>query len=244
MNRKPWLDPEDFTGPDPRYVDAFDPLVALLKRYHRHEVRGLAVPDGPVLMVVHHSFATDDALLFGHHLLHHTSRPIGGLADNQLFAWPYLRKLAKRVGMVPANHDHGEALIEGGAVCMVAPGGMREALRPSTEKRTLLWHKRKGFVRLALRTGATIVPVACPAADDLYSVYDNPLTKVVYKRFRFPLPIVRGLGLSAIPRPVKLVHHVGAPIPVAKEPDASPDRVDALHTEVCSAVLDLLSRRT
>ena len=84
-------------------------------------------------------------------------------------------------------------------------GGMREALRPGDERYGVKWDKRKGFVRLSLRTGAPLVLAACPDADRLFHVYENRLTKLAYKRLHLPVPLVRGWGPTLLPRPVSLV---------------------------------------
>ena len=107
---------------------------------------------------------------------------------------------------------NAKELLEKGELVAVAPGGMREALRPSSERYQILWEKRKGFARLAIKTGAPIVLAICPKADDLYEVYPSRLTKWAYQTFKVPVFLARGLGPSPIPRPVKLAHFVSKPI--------------------------------
>jgi 1-acyl-sn-glycerol-3-phosphate acyltransferase len=104
-----------------------------------------------------------------------------------------------------------------------------------------LWDRRKGFARLAVAANAPVVPVACPAADDLYTVYENRLTKLVYKQLRFPIPAVRGFGPTLLPRPVELVHHVGQPIYAPSE-GSTEARVDGLHAQVLASMKELLQR--
>ena len=93
-----------------------------------------------------------------------------------------------------ASHGAGEQLLEQGLLVVVAPGGMKEALRPREERYQVKWSDRKGFVRLALRTGAPLVMAACPKADDLYDVVDSDLTRRIYDQFHLPIPMLRGEG--------------------------------------------------
>jgi hypothetical protein len=107
---------------------------------------------------------------------------------------------------------------------------MREGLRPSSEKYRVDWEGRRGFVWASLLSGAPIILCACPRADDIYEVTASELTKQVYAQWRVPLPIFRGLGPTLLPRPVKLVHLLSAPIPPpAVDPDAIREEDVAAH---------------
>ena len=221
----------------------FRPLVEWLQDYHRHEVVGLErVPkEGGVLLALNHSLATYDAMLLGKELIDYGRTP-SALGDNLIFKTPGLRRFARKVGIVPASPDHGEELLRRGRLVVVAPGGMREALRPSDERYSLKWDRRKGFVRLALRAQAPIVLAACPDADRLYHVYENDLTKRIYKEFRMPIPLIRGWGLSLIPRPVRLLHLVSEPIPMEPvDEDRFDEQIEDMHSLVVERMTNLMA---
>ena len=238
--------PLNLHGPSARAISSSEPFIGALARYHRHEVHGLEnVPrTGPVLVAVNHSLATYDGLLLGMRVISDVGRIPTGLGDDRLFQTPALRRLVRSVGIVPAGHSTAEELLGRGHLVFVAPGGMREALRPSDERYQVRWERRRGFVRLALRTGTPIVLAACPAADRMYRVYENTWTKLMYRHFHLPLPVVRGYGPTLLPRPVKLVHHVGEALHVdriaADDPRFEPE-VDAVHREVVARMHHLLS---
>jgi len=127
---------------------------------------------------------------------------------------------------------------------LVAPGGMREALKPSSQRNQLHWDSRKGFVRLAVKMQSPIILCACPAADDMYTVYDNALTKFFYKHTKQPVALIRGLGLSIIPRPVKLTHYISEPQqpPVVDINDAEAFNaaVEQWHAELTNKMQQML----
>jgi 1-acyl-sn-glycerol-3-phosphate acyltransferase len=100
---------------------------------------------------------------------------------------------------------------------------MRESLRPTSERYQIRWEGRLGFARLAVKAQVPVLLAACPAADDIYEVYDNPITPEVYRRFKWPLPLARGLGPTPLPRPVKLTHVIGRPMP---PPQRSSEEID------------------
>lgn len=81
------------------------------------------------------------------------------------------------------------------------PGGMWEALRSSAERHQLRWEGRTGFARLSLMTGAPIPLSACPAADLALTLHANPITDYVYRNWKLPLPLMRGVGPTLIRAP-------------------------------------------
>lgn len=232
-------------GPSSRLLATLRPVLGALRRYHAHDVIGLNnIPsEGAALLAVHHSLATYDAFLFGQTLIRETGRTITGLGDNKLFAVPGVRRLATSSGIVRASPENGRMMLDEAHLLAVAPGGMREALRPSTERKHVLWDKRKGFVRLAIQTGSPIIPVACPSADFMYTVYENRLTKLAYKKLKLPVPLARGMGPTLVPRPVKLTTYVGEPIAIPEGATDDSATVDVLHRRVTVAIEALLARR-
>ena len=219
------------------YLDFIFPLLKGLREYHQHEVVGMEhIPkEGSGLIVVNHSLATYDIALLGCAIYQDLERIARPLADRLFFKIPFLGDLTSEFGAVEGNQKNGENLLRKGELVTVAPGGMREALRPSTERYQILWEKRTGFIKLALLTQSPILVAVCPKADDLYDVYPSPFTKWAYQNFKVPLFFARGIGLSPIPRPTKLTHFIA---PMIHPPQASEDpeefrhQVDQLHKKV------------
>ncbi|MCB9666372.1 MAG: acyltransferase family protein [Alphaproteobacteria bacterium] len=235
-------------GPDgepPRGYATIRRVLEPLRAYHHHEVDGPEhVPaEGPAICVVNHSLATYDALLLGLAIHDATGRVPLALGDDLLFKLPGLAGAAWTLGVRPASHAHGVRGLADGRLVFVAPGGMREALRPSRERGEVRWGRRQGFVRLALRTGAPLVLAACPDADDIYTVVDNPVTGLAYKALKVPVPLAYGLGPTLVPRPVRLRHRVAAPLrPPAWEPEREEEQVADLHADVLATMARLMER--
>ncbi|MEL6187383.1 MAG: lysophospholipid acyltransferase family protein [Myxococcota bacterium] len=229
-------------GLPPLLSRVLDPL----SRYHDHRVEGIEhVPVlGPALLVIHHSLATYDGLLLAMAVWHQRGRMVAGLAHDRLFEVPGFARLAERLDVRRASPEAGRELLAQGHVVMVAPGGMWEALRPSTERYQVRWDNRKGFVRLALEAQVPLVLAACPRADDLFDVESHPLTEWVYDTFRLPLPMVKGRRGWPIPRPVSLVHHLSAPLhPPPYDAEREASQVDELHERAVATMRNLLGRR-
>ena len=211
------------------------------KWYHDYQASGLDnIPkSGPALMVLNHSLATYDVALLATEIAEKTGRSPRIIVDRMFFKFPGLSHLAKQGGLVEASRENARKLLNDGELVIVLPGGMKEALKPSTEKYEIQWATRKGFVRMALETGAPIVMGACPAADDIYTVYNNPVTRAAYDYLRLPAPVFAGRYYTGVPMAAKLSHVVSKPVPMPKLPK---DRhltdafIDGKHKQILKAM--------
>lgn len=86
---------------------------------------------------------------------------------------------------------------------------------------------------------------ACPAADDIYTLYENPVTPAFYQKFKWPLPLFRGWGPTLLPRPVKLEHYLSEPFPPPACADGRPDDRDviAFHGLLVNRMNELLKHK-
>lgn len=235
--------PSDVLGPpDLSFVKTYiEPLCKPLALYHRHSlVHAERLPlSGPVLLVCTHSFASYDLVLLVVSLLQQTGRLARALGHKQLwFFHPLMSSLSQRIGVVPGTPDAGHKLLAAGELVAVAPGGTREAIRHSGERFRVSWHNRNGFARLALQTGAKVVFAATPAADQIFTLYDNPLTRALYDRFKLAPPLLRGIGPTPIPRPVKLTSYLSEPL-VPPPFSGSEDEVHAFRN-TCESLMNAL----
>lgn len=198
-------------------------LANLLRRYHDYRVVGIEnIPaSGSALLVHNHSFATYDVFLLGAAIYEQRGRMIRGLGDRLLFKIPLLASLVTEGGMIEANMARARQELAQERIVGLCPGGMREALRSSTEKYEIRWAKRKGFVRLAIAAQCPIILAACPRADDIYTVSTGWLTDVAYACFKVPLALVRGAGRTLLPRRVQLTHHLSEAIHPPDVPESS-----------------------
>lgn len=227
-------------------LDVFRGVLLPLRRYHRYSVVGLEhVPaTGPALLALHHSLASYDGFLLALSIYEATGRVPAALGDDLIFRFAGLGKLASVAGIYPASPQMGERLLQQGHLLMVAPGGMREALRSSRERYHVKWEDRLGFARLSLSTGAPLILAACPAADDIFTVYDSRLTWAAYHRLKVPLPLFRGVGPTLVPRPVTLTHYLAPPIiPPPLCVASKEEQVRLLHERALSVMAELTARR-
>jgi len=199
---------------DPRFMEqVFGSLYATLGRYHQYSFVGAeTIPrEGGVLGITSHGMATYELFLTAYAIYLATGRPVRALGDAIWFRTETLANIFGKLGMVNTGPDIARQLLEQGNIVAVAPGGAREALRPTTRRFQFDWEGRSGFARLALEAQKPIMLVTCPAVDLVYSLYDNPFTNFAYRQWKLPLPLMFGVGPTLIPRPVKLTGYCNPP---------------------------------
>jgi 1-acyl-sn-glycerol-3-phosphate acyltransferase len=186
-------------------------------------------PKRPSLFVGNHSvFNVFDAMLFADALYREKGICLRSLADRGHFKVPFWRDLIVRQGGVLGSRENCAALMRRGESILVFPGGAREVFKRKGEAYQLFWKERYGFVRLAIEHGYTIMPYATVGAEESYDVLldasdymRTPLGRYLkstgiadrYLRGGEELPpIVRGIGLTLVPRPEQMYFLVGKPI--------------------------------
>ncbi len=157
---------DDLDAYDPELVAVLADLARVLSRhYFRLQLRGVehVPPSGPALLVGNHNGGSlpFDSLFTALAIHDHVSpqRILHGLAHDALFIDPRIRGYAQRVGAIRAGHGVAERALARGRLLLVYPGSDWDACRPFADRHRIVLHGRRGFLRLALRTGVPIVPV-------------------------------------------------------------------------------------
>ncbi|KAI5284640.1 diacylglycerol O-acyltransferase 1, partial [Ascosphaera acerosa] len=168
------------------------------------------------------------------------------------FRLPLYREYALALGLASVSRASCENLLTRGGAdgagmgrgVTIVVGGARESLEAQPGSLRLILRRRKGFVRLAVRTGADLVPVLAFGEAELYEQARRDAHRWVHRAqllvkkiagFTVPLFHARGVfnydvGLMPYRRPLNIV--VGRPILVRKAPDGcapDPQYVDRLH---------------
>ncbi|OJH38708.1 lysophospholipid acyltransferase family protein [Cystobacter ferrugineus] len=161
----------DEYGKDAALGGVLQPVVDFLyEHYWRVSVQGAShVPAGPVLLVANHS----GALPFDGPMLQQAlsrERPdlqeARWLAEDQVFHAPMMGTLMNRLGAVRACPENALRLLDELRPVIVFPEGSQGMGKPFAQRYQLKRFGRGGFVKLALRTGAPIVPVAIVGAEE------------------------------------------------------------------------------
>jgi 1-acyl-sn-glycerol-3-phosphate acyltransferase len=134
----------------------------------------------------------------------------------------------RRVGGVPASPHNAARLLEQDELVMVFPEGVKGTGKPFSERYRMQRFGRGGFVEVALRTGAPIVPVAVVGSEEIYPKLGEakPLARAVGAPFVPITPTFPWLGLlGLIPLPSKWRIEFCEPLDLSGHgPEAAEDR--------------------
>src|SRR4029450_2237750 len=138
----------------------------------RVEVQGLghAPGRGPGLLVANPSGVLPyDGLMVSLAIRHeHPARRTCRMLALDMFALlPFLAPALARTGAVRASQENGERLLRSGELVGVFPEGVKGVGKRYRDRYKLARFGRGGFVRLALRTGAPIIPCAVVGAEEI-----------------------------------------------------------------------------
>jgi 1-acyl-sn-glycerol-3-phosphate acyltransferase len=202
------------------------------RKYWRVETEGVRnVPArGRALLAANHAGIVpyDGAMIRTAILAEHPHpRHARMLVVDWAFAIPFSNMLLTKTGNVLAHPDNATALLERNELVGVFPEGVKGASKPYRQRYQVKRMGRGGFVQVALRTGAPIIPVAVVGSEEVHPVIADlqPLARL----FGLPtLPITPTFpwlgALGLVPLPSKWLIAFGKPIKVSNYgPDAAED---------------------
>jgi 1-acyl-sn-glycerol-3-phosphate acyltransferase len=249
----------DEFGLDYELVELAKPLLTFMySKYWRVEATGLEnVPEeGRALLVCNHSGVLPwDGAMVGTALMN--EHPAGRLLRNLHLSWftslPVIAPLLSRLGQVQALPANAERLLERDELVGVFPEGLKGVGKLFKDRYKLARFGRGGFVKVAVKTGAPIIPVSIVGSEEIHPQLVNvkPLAKLLNFPY-FPLtPTFPWLGpLGFIPLPSKWYIIFGEPIPTeqygpegAEDPLLISQLSDKVRSTIQSTILEKLKTR-
>lgn len=250
---------DDF-GRDPRATARWEWLFEFLySKWFRVQTTGLEhIPaKGRALLVANHagSLPYDSAMVM--HAVrrdHPSRRDVRPLVEDTVFHLPFLGPVMNRIGGVRADPENAERLLLKDELVAVFPEGEKGMGKLWKDRYRLQRFGRGGFVKLALRTGAPIIPVAVVGAEEAAPM----LGKVTWfaKNIGIPwipvTPTFPWLGPAGLlPLPSKWFVAFGAPIDLGRAhgPAAADDRLlvnrlaDQIRTQIQDMIDELIGQR-
>jgi 1-acyl-sn-glycerol-3-phosphate acyltransferase len=233
--------------------------------WFRMEIEGWNhIPPPPNLLIGIHSGAPFvwDAWTVGVQWWRHfgSERPLHGTAHDALMAAPVIGDFFRAMGVLPAAPDSIASALAAGRDVALWPGGEVDSLRHWTDRDKAILAGRTGFIRMAIRTGVDIVPIATVGGPDSMPVLLTgrrlaralQLDKVArLKMFPISLQMPWGIApavLPEIPLPTKIRTAFQEPVEISRDPAAAEDDdyVQAKYDEVQGSIqhgMEVLARR-
>jgi 1-acyl-sn-glycerol-3-phosphate acyltransferase len=237
---------------------------ALVDYWFRMEFDGWEnLPEPPLLLVGIHSGAPFvwDAWTVGVQWRRFgQDRLLHGTAHDALMAIPLIGRYFRAMGVLPAAPDSMATALAEGRDVAVWPGGEVDSLRPWHERDMANLAGRSGFVKMAIRAGVPIVPIATVGAGDAMPVLirGDRLSQMLrldkllrLKVFPAALSLPWGVAPAALPQfplPAKIRTRLMPAVDVDHDPARADDAeyIEQKYREVESSIqrgMDALARR-
>jgi len=245
----------DEWGYDQEVVDTVKPFFDFMyNKYWRVETSGLEhIPDeGRALLVVNHSGQLPwDGAMVGLAVLneHPAQRLVRTLYADWFPSLPFLSTLFVKFGQTLANEENGIRLLEQDQLVAVYPEGYKGVGKLFKDRYRLARFGRGGFVRMALQTHSSVIPVSVVGAEETYiSLAKSPaIARAIHFPY-FPIsPTWPWFGLLGfVPLPTKWYIDFGEPIAMDHyDPDAVENTmlVSQLADQVRNVIQEMIYKR-
>jgi 1-acyl-sn-glycerol-3-phosphate acyltransferase len=249
---------------DPRFVSATMPMArAFVRAYVRLQVDGIGnIPRSPTIFAGNHNSG-----ITGADVLCTLSTLWDALgADAPLYALahdfvmrqvPLAAPLLRRFGAVRASSANAERILERGGSFLVYPGGVLDAFRHAHRRDEVVLGRRSGFIRVAARTGAPIVPIVAQGAHRSAYVFHEgegiarrlglpkrARVELFPLAFALPWGIAAGPWLPYLPLPFSIRLRILPPehIRATEDVDAARERIRVRMQEALVALARVEAR--
>jgi 1-acyl-sn-glycerol-3-phosphate acyltransferase len=249
----------DDWGMDPEFISIVQPFLTFMyRRYWRVQTSGIEnIPaDGPALLTPNHSGQLPwDGAMVGSavYLEHPEQRLVRSLYASWFPTLPFLSSIFVKAGQTLASVENGTRLLEEDQLVAVYPEGIKGVGKLFRDRYRLARFGRGGFVRMALRAQAPIIPVSVVGAEETYISLHK--SETIAKLIGFPFfpitptwPLLGLLGF--IPLPTKWYIDFGEQIPMEQYgPEAANNLVlvsqltDQVRNIVQQMIYDRLGQR-
>merc|ERR1719334_1926251 len=127
---------------------------------------------------------------------------------------------------------------------MITPGGIAEMFEIRSDKEVLFFKSRRGYLRLALETGTTLIPVYHFGHNQIFWFGPRCL-QMLSRKIRMAIGCLRGAYGLPVPNQVSILTAFGPPIQVermSKHQTGFEERVAKLQKEVQHETLKLFDK--
>lgn len=231
--------PEVLRDRDPDMIrEVFPWLATVSDHYYRTEVEGIenllstaslivSTHNGSLFTPDMHGLSVAFLRRFG------LETPGYGLTHKVVFKFPGIGAAVRKFGGIPATPENASLTLRNGFPLLVYPGGDLDALKPFSRRHEIMFGRRRGFIKLAIKEQVPIVPVVSVGAHEVMMLLTDGRSLARTLRFdKFlrikTVPISLGFpfglglaGVGSIPLPSKVRIRILPPISLAEPRQAA-----------------------
>jgi len=152
---------------------------------------------------------------------------------------PIIGHLCRWFGAHPATKKDIDSIVDRGSSVSILAGGVAEIFLSSKNEEKIFLKERKGFIRIALQRGLSLVPVYHFGNTQLYDYYG---LSALSRRSRLSLLLFYGRFFSPIPYQHPLMMVIGKPIEVKQVAEPTNEQINELHEKFCAELKELFDR--
>lgn len=178
--------------------------------------------------------------------------PFRGLAASSALRFPIFKQILCSVGIIDASRHVAQKALEKDPTRTIgiSTGGVAEVFETNGEDECIVLKERKGLIKLAIRTGAELVPcylfgntklLSCWAGEGL--IPRNTLEQIS-RRLGFALIVIFGRFGLPIPYRVPVLGVMGSAIPTAHIQCAEPtnEQIDEIQAKLLAEMEAMFDR--
>uniref|UniRef100_K3X4P8 Acyltransferase n=1 Tax=Globisporangium ultimum (strain ATCC 200006 / CBS 805.95 / DAOM BR144) TaxID=431595 RepID=K3X4P8_GLOUD len=159
------------------------------------------------------------------------------LGASSIFSVPLARELCLWLGAVDAGRSTADKVLKAKYSICVYPGGVPEIFLadPNTKENKIVLKNRLGFVKLAIRHGAELVPVFAFGEKWFFNVWNPPKSVISLFRKTLKIPILLFWGRflwmpKRLPEGKTFGVVYGKPIPTIQKDEPTEEDIRTVHT--------------
>ena len=177
------------------------------------------------------------------------SRASRALASGAIFYVPLVRHLWTWLGLEPISRGRMVRMLRDGSTCVIVPGGVAECMAMEPGVETVYLRRRYGFVKIAMQTGATLVPAYTFGQTRTYKYWrlgppfvPRFVADWLSRTLAFAPMIFWGKWFTPIPFATPLHTVIGEAIETQQTDEPSREEVQAKLDEFIEAMRSLYER--
>lgn len=174
-----------------------------------------------------------------------------GLAASSALRPPIFKQILRSMGVIDASRHIARKAVEDGESLGISTGGVAEVFETNAEDECIVLKQRVGLIKLAIRTGADLVPCYLFGNTDLLGCWAGEgipqgrnILEKISRKVGFALIIIHGRFGLPIPRRVPVLGVMGKPIPTYKLKCDEPtqEQIDSIQKLLLDEMQEIFER--